>query len=49
MSVNPAGIVSNSCLSCHLSVSEIREYFKTLVMNKANKRVHLCCRFPLKG
>ena len=47
MSVQPVGIFSNSCLSSDLSIFEIREDFKTFGVNKANKRVHLCSRFPL--
>lgn len=46
VSVKPVGILSNSCLSSDLSVSEIREYLKTLGVNKANKRVHRRSRFP---
>lgn len=48
MSAKPVGILSSSCLSFDLPVSEIREYLKTFAVNKANKRVHLCGGFPLK-
>lgn len=48
MSGDSVGILSTSCLSSDLSVSEIREYLKTLAVNKANKPVHLCGGFPLK-
>lgn len=44
----PVGILSNSCLSSDLSVSEIREYFKTFGANKASERAHLRSRFPLE-
>lgn len=48
MSGESVGILSTSCLSSDLSVSEIREYLKTFAVNKANKRVHLCGGFPLE-
>lgn len=49
MNFKPVGILSNSCLSSDLSVSEVGEFLKTFGVNKANERAHLGSRFPVKG